>query len=473
VESWPWAAPCTAACLITVPWSARVRLNAISQEGLFRGWSGDCRGFQCSIQATRPSSVAAHFAEDPIRLRWIRTVAGSCVIVGKLLAGPGGKFVLAGAFEGQVSGGQGHHLSSHGKFDSFVMSFDRQGNLLWTRSLGSPGDDVVIDARANTRSVAVTVEHEQSISVSNRTFPAGALLVDMQERNGAMNFATATAVESPRVVSSEDGNTVIVGEKNGILGTPNTMRILRFAGERLVSSHDSVEEAGSRLIQVIADGDGFLYVLARVQRSRTVGDASSAQYPYAYEIVHVAASSGELLAKRVLKGMNIRGVSIALAAGGVAVVGRHKGTCSLGDTAIEPKSPGWNLLAASLSLDLSEIVWHREFGPVADEDSLFVSGTNNVLIGGIADRRLSLEARTVGRAGMRSWFVMRFTDRGFVDWAGGGEAGDAQGLPILVDQDEPNSFVIAGPVGTHRTVGTHRFRGAHSCAQVFIARFAM
>lgn len=84
------------------------------------------------------------------RLRWSRILGGSGDDIGRSVAVcPDGSVVVAGSFESSAVFGAllwvPLGLASNGGADGFVARYDPDGNLLWVRGIGGPGDDSALD----------------------------------------------------------------------------------------------------------------------------------------------------------------------------------------------------------------------------------------------------------------------------------------------------------------------------------------
>lgn len=121
----------------------------------FTGWGGDCSGTaDCSVIMDANRSVVATFgAGDPF---WSLRLGGTGPDrTGAVALAPDEDVVVAGGFAETADLGGGP-VASAGAMDGFVSRFDRLGGHEWTRTLASPGADpgdtataVGVDAAGN------------------------------------------------------------------------------------------------------------------------------------------------------------------------------------------------------------------------------------------------------------------------------------------------------------------------------------
>ena len=119
-----------------------------------------------------------------------------------------------GALEGSNAGGS----------DAFIRSYDRDGNLRWTRQLGTNSDDVSLGIATDPSGNAYTTSNtngalEGSNAGSNDAF------LRSYDRDGNLRwtrqFGTASGDFALRIATDANGNTTTTGYTLGALEGPN------------------------------------------------------------------------------------------------------------------------------------------------------------------------------------------------------------------------------------------------------------
>jgi len=204
-------------------------------------------------------------AEAPYDLAWTRQLGTSAYDVSfGVAADAAGNVFISGTTRGSL-GGQ----PNAGYGDAFVAKYDASGKLLWTRQLGTSGDDdscgVAADAAGN-----VFISGETSGNLGGQPNAGGYdAFVAKYDASGKLlwtrQLGTSARDVSFGVAADADGNVFISGETSGSLGGPKAGNADAFvakydASGNLLWTRQLGTFAGDVSYGVAADAAGNVFI---------------------------------------------------------------------------------------------------------------------------------------------------------------------------------------------------------------------
>jgi hypothetical protein len=201
-------------------------------------------------------------------LTWSRTVnTMTADIAGGVAIDNLGNVFLSGSTLGNVGG------ANVGGDDIFVRKYDSSGNLLWSRQVGSSGDEFVMSMAASSNgSIFITGYTTGNLAGLN----AGSRDAFLLKYDGSGNllwsrqFGTSTVDNPDSVAVDASGNAYIAGEEYGSLSGPNAGSsdafLTKFDGSgNLLWNKQFGTSALDRGLAVAVDGSGNPYVTGDTQ----------------------------------------------------------------------------------------------------------------------------------------------------------------------------------------------------------------
>jgi outer membrane protein assembly factor BamB len=296
-----------------------------------------------------------------------------------------GEIIVAGLTEGTLPG----QVSAGGK-DAFIQKYDATGALLWTRQLGTSGDDdlyaVAVDAAGHVVAAGMTraaLPGQTSAGASDafvqKFDAAGGLLWSRQ-------FGTAGEDAAGSVALDGAGNVYVAGAVGGALpgqasagGADPYLRKYDPTGALLWTSQFGSSATGEIATGVSVDGAGHVFVGGRAG-GLIQGQGSAGAF------VQERDADGSVLWTHLIgAGVNTQVRAVRSdGTGGVLVVGET-------DVALPGQTHAGQLDGYAQRLDgVGAVVWTRQFGSTSFDSPLAVAvdPSGHALVAGVTSGAL-------------------------------------------------------------------------------------
>lgn len=199
-------------------------------------------GDPVAVYEANEDIILHRLSQAPTTL-WRTTIAHTAALEGiKAICTENDWLYVGGRFEGNISVGSKHKLTSYGSYDGFLARIDPQGQPQWCSSFGGLLEEVfndfTVDASGNAHCVG---QFQKRATFGNRTLSdgqadAGSKAAFVSTVNSAGQFTDARAVVAPilpggssctftHILSDAAGSRYIVGRARGMLTLADNVKV--------------------------------------------------------------------------------------------------------------------------------------------------------------------------------------------------------------------------------------------------------
>lgn len=422
---------------------------------------------------------------------WTAHLGGPQADVGYALAtDKAGNVVLVGFYQGTANLG-GVPMTSAGQVDFFVAKYDTEGNAMWVRPFGGPGNDmatgVAIDLSGN---VYVVGASDGALTIGGSSFGAngatGTFLFSLDPLGNVLS-AKAYGGDSygtlAKVAVSANGTIGVAGSYKGTIdfgGGPLTAAMGSYAG--FIAEFDgggNLNFANSLGTDstTVAEGLGFgsdesVAVVGSFSGTGQFGTTTLTSVGQNDVFVAAFDSAGNPLWAKSWGGItNDDGRAVAYDSNGnLIVTGGFSSSVDFGGGAVTSKG-GSDAFVMKLNASHT-LAWVQTFGGTSTDEavSVAVDTTGELLVGGLFESSMSIGSKMLTSAGDKDVFVTRMSGTGSSTWAkqfGSVEADEGVGVAF----DGKGNAFVTGYFRTNVDFGT----GMQSSAgddDIFIGAYA-
>lgn len=185
--------------------------------------SGGGRAGGLSIPARGPDTAVVVRFGPRGAIRWARAFDGARVWPHAIAVDEAGRTHVAGGFEGALTLG-GARVTSVGREDGFVAALDRDGGVLWMRSLGGPAGDAATSIALGARGVFVAGRVAGNVELGSVHYAgsgdADAFLAsyDFDGQRLWFRLFGSAGPDAAHALAAAPGRLAIAGEVSGPVG---------------------------------------------------------------------------------------------------------------------------------------------------------------------------------------------------------------------------------------------------------------
>lgn len=224
IASTPTGLACDDACSITVAEDTAVTIAATPYFGAeLDSWTGDCAanlGPSCSLTASQDRSFGAAFSGG--LGRWPQLLSGTTdETVADIASDADGNVVVVGTYDAQFLAGS-EALTAAGSGDGFAVFLDAAGEVSWSVSFGSLGDDAASAvAFASNGDVIIAGRFSDDLGLGSVTGALSDLFAARFQPDGQLVWAKGLGGPGLDVVTSmavdDNDNLILAGLIDGVV----------------------------------------------------------------------------------------------------------------------------------------------------------------------------------------------------------------------------------------------------------------
>ncbi|NBV21840.1 MAG: hypothetical protein EBS05_07955 [Proteobacteria bacterium] len=430
---------------------------------------------------------------------WSATAGGSGTDAGKAVAvDQAGNVFIGGYYSGTASFGT-NTLTSNGAQDGFLAKYDSTGQLLWVRSLGGPGYDVVNALAVDTNGNCYVIGNYEgtaalgSLTLTNTSATSFSdVFIAKFDGNGTGVWARTLGVVAANDLGTAlsldgAGNVYIAGQST--LASFNRVALTNY-GRIFLAKYDNAgnplwaRKAGAgtggpadQATAVAADAAGNVYLAG-------VFSSATANFSGSLALTNVGGADGFLArydsngvvqwAQSIAGPQDDRPNGVAVdTAGNAYVVGEFTSALQLPGTNLTTGVGDQNIFLARFDAT-GATTWAQQAGGTLQDSAraVTVDASNRVFVAGYFSGATTFGADTlVSISNTFDAFVAQLDTNGtfaFAQQAGGGDLGGDYALAVAADTN--GSPVIAGYFSGASSLGRLTATSA-GAEDVFVAHF--